>query len=131
MEITVDGLKFSYNGAPLLDGLDLTVPKGEVLAIVGPNGSGKTTLLKNISGILSPEVGSVYLDMTRLPELSITELARYLAVVEQEREIGFDFTVREIVALGRLPPRAIRKRDQDRQAVDRESDEAYQRGSLC
>ncbi len=103
MEITVDGLKFSYDGSPLLNGIDLNVPKGEVLAIVGPNGSGKTTLLKNISGILSPGVGSVYLDMTRLPELSITELARHLAVVEQEREIGFDFTVREIVALGRLP----------------------------
>ena len=105
MEITTDGLKFSYNDSPLLNGIDLTVPKGEILAIVGPNGSGKTTLLKNISGILSPQVGSVYLDMTRLPELSMTELARYLAVVEQEREIGFDFTVREIVALGRLPHR--------------------------
>ena len=121
MEITVDGLKFSYNGSPLLDGIDLTVPKGEVLAIVGPNGSGKTTLLKNISGILSPEVGSVYLDMTRLPELSITELARYLAVVEQEREIGFDFTVREIVALGRLPHRGrfARETRTDKQWIGR------------
>jgi len=105
MDITVEGLKFSYNGSPLLEGIDLTVSEGEILAIVGPNGSGKTTLLKNVSGILSPEVGSIYLDMTRLPELSMTELARYLAVVEQEREIGFDFTVREIVALGRLPHR--------------------------
>lgn len=121
MEITVDGLKFSYNGSPLLDGIDLTVPKGEVLAIVGPNGSGKTTLLKNISGILSPEVGSVYLDMTRLPELSITELARYLAVVEQEREIGFDFTVREVVALGRIPHRGrfARETSADKQWIRR------------
>ena len=121
MEITVEGLRFSYNGSPLLDGVDLTVPKGEVLAIVGPNGSGKTTLLKNISGILSPEVGSVYLDMTRLPELSITELARYLAVVEQEREIGFDFTVREIVALGRLPHRGrfARETRTDKQWIGR------------
>jgi len=121
MEITVEGLRFSYTGSPLLDGIDLTVPKGEVLAIVGPNGSGKTTLLKNISGILSPEVGSIYLDMTRLPELSITELARYLAVVEQEREIGFDFTVREIVALGRLPHRGrfARETRTDKQWIGR------------
>ena len=105
MEITIDGLKFSYNGSPLLDGIDLTVPKREVLAVVGPNGSGKTTLLKNVSGILAPQAGTIYLDMTRLPELSITELARHLAVVEQEREIGFDFTVREVVALGRIPHR--------------------------
>jgi iron complex transport system ATP-binding protein len=121
MEITVDGLKFSYNGSPLLDGIDLTVPKGEVLAIVGPNGSGKTTLLKNISGILSPEVGSVYLDMIRLPELSITELARHLAVVEQEHEIGFDFTVREIVALGRIPRRGrfARETRTDKEWIER------------
>lgn len=105
MDITVEGLRFSYNDSPLLDGIDLTVPKGEVLVIVGPNGSGKTTLLKNISGILSPAVGTVYLNMIRLTDLSNTELARYLAAVEQEREIGFDFTVREIVALGRLPHR--------------------------
>ena len=121
MEITVEGLKFSYNGSPLLDGIDLIVTGGEVLVIVGPNGSGKTTLLRNISGILSPEVGSVYLDMTRLPELSITELARYLAVVEQEREIGFDFTVREVVALGRLPHRGrfARETRTDREWIGR------------
>ena len=121
MKITINGLSFSYNGEPLLAGIDLTVSEGEILAIVGPNGSGKTTLLRNISGSLSPESGAVYLDMKRLPELSITELARYLAVVEQEREVGFDFTVREIVALGRLPHRGrfARETKTDKEWIER------------
>ena len=122
MNITVDGLRFSYNNdVPLLDGIDLTIHRGEVLAIVGPNGSGKTTLLKNISGVLSPQVGTVYLDMIRLTNLSSAELARRLAVVEQEREVGFDFAVREIVALGRLPHRGrfTRETRTDRQWIER------------
>ena len=121
MNITVDGLQFSYNDVPLLNGIDLTIHTGEVLAIVGPNGSGKTTLLKNISGVLSPQVGTVYLDMIRLTDLSSAELARRLAVVEQEREVGFDFTVREIVALGRLPHRGrfARETRTDRQWIER------------
>jgi len=121
MKITVNGLKFSYNGAPLLDRIDLTVSEGEILAIVGPNGSGKTTLLRNISGVLSPETGAVYLDMKRLTELPIMELARHLAVVEQEREIGFDFAVGEVVALGRLPHRSrfARQTNTDKQWIER------------
>jgi len=103
MKITVDGLRFSYNGSPLLDGIDLTVSKGEILAIVGPNGSGKTTLLKNISGVLTPDDGVVYLDMKQVTTLSPRGISRYLTVVEQEREVGFDFTVREVVAMGRIP----------------------------
>lgn len=117
MEITVKGLHFSYNGKSVLEGISLTIQEGEILAIVGPNGSGKTTLLKNISGILAPDAGAVYLDMKRIADLSSREIARHLAAVEQEREVGFDFTVREIVAMGRLPYRGRfareSKRDQE------------------
>lgn len=103
MDITVERLRFSYNSSPLLDEIDLTVRAGEIFTILGPNGSGKTTLLKNISGVLSPDTGAIYLGIKRVEDLAPRERARYLAVVEQEREVGFAFTVREVVAMGRYP----------------------------
>jgi len=103
MDITIEGLHFSYNGKPVLQEITLSTQKGEILAIVGPNGSGKTTLLKNISGVLTPDEGVVYLDMKRITDLSPRELSRFLTAVEQEREVGFDFTVREVIAMGRIP----------------------------
>ncbi|HDL86263.1 MAG TPA: heme ABC transporter ATP-binding protein [Candidatus Acetothermia bacterium] len=103
MDITIERLHFSYNGKPVLQKITLNVQKGEILAIVGPNGSGKTTLLKNISGVLTPDAGVVYLDMKRVTGLSPRELSRCLTAVEQEHEVGFDFTVREVIAMGRIP----------------------------
>ncbi len=104
MDITVRGLRFSYdNATPVLDRIDLTVCDGEIVAIVGPNGSGKTTLLKLISGILIPDAGTVCLGTKRADQLSPKQIAQRLATLEQEREVGFDFKVREIVAMGRFP----------------------------
>jgi len=119
MDITVEGLRFSYNGKPVLQKLNLTIQEEEILAIVGPNGSGKTTLLKNISGVLTPDAGAVYLDMKQIAGLSTREIARHLTAVEQEREVGFDFTVREIVAMGRIPyqGRFARETQKDKQKI--------------
>jgi len=103
MRVSVKDLGFAYDGRPVLEGIYLEVEEGEILALVGPNGSGKTTLLRNIAGVLEPSAGAVYLDFKELREFSPRELARYLAAVEQERRVGFDFTVRELVELGRLP----------------------------
>jgi iron complex transport system ATP-binding protein len=103
MNIKAEDLGFRYGKAPVLTGISLEVGEEEILALVGPNGSGKTTLLKNISGVLKPQHGAVYLDFKELPSLSPREIARQLAAVEQEVHLGFDFTVREIVELGRLP----------------------------
>lgn len=103
MRISVERLGFAYDGRPVLEGIDLKVEEGEILALVGPNGSGKSTLLRNIAGILKPTGGAVYLDFKELQKLSPRELARQLGAVEQERRVGFDFTVRELVELGRLP----------------------------
>ncbi len=119
MDITIKGLHFSYNGKPVLEEISLSIQKGEIFAIVGPNGSGKTTLLKNISGVLTPDAGAVYLDMKRVTDLSTRDIARHLTAVEQEREVGFDFTVREVVAMGRIPHqgRFARETQKDKQKI--------------
>ncbi|OGF55095.1 MAG: hypothetical protein A2Z21_04760 [Candidatus Fraserbacteria bacterium RBG_16_55_9] len=106
--IRVENLTFAYNSRPVFEGITLDVKAGELLALVGPNGSGKTTFLRAISGVLPVNAGAVYLNLRgESPRLVSTlvpkELARSLAAVEQEVHVEFDFTVREIVALGRLP----------------------------
>ncbi len=103
MRISLEGLTFAYDSRPVLEGLSLDLEDGEILALVGPNGSGKSTLLRNIAGILKPASGAIYLDFKALGEFTPRELARLLGAVEQERQVGFDFTVRELVELGRLP----------------------------
>ncbi len=120
MNIKVRDLEFRYGTEPVLTEIDLEVGEGEILALLGPNGSGKTTLLKNISGVLKPQYGAVYLDFKKLAELSPKEIARELAAVEQEIHAGFDFTVREIVELGRLPHLKKLKAlsAQDRRAIE-------------
>jgi iron complex transport system ATP-binding protein len=103
MKISLQNLGFAYDSQPVLEGITLELGDGEILALVGPNGSGKSTLLRNIAGILRPTRGAIYLDCKFIARLTPRELARLLGAVEQERHVGFDFTVRELVELGRLP----------------------------
>lgn len=103
--IRLENVQLGYDGCLVLRDLSLEIAPGEVFGLVGPNGSGKTTLLRAISGRLPLHAGAIYLDCRRLSELSPQELARELAALEQEISCAFDFTVREIVELGRLPHR--------------------------
>jgi iron complex transport system ATP-binding protein len=122
MRIAVENVSFAYDDAtPALRGLDLTVIGGSSIALIGPNGSGKSTLLKVVSGVLRPDDGFVRLDDSSIDELSARQVARRLAMVEQERSMGVDFTVREVVAMGRIPHRGrfARESGDDRRAVDR------------
>jgi iron complex transport system ATP-binding protein len=124
MKVKVDGLRFSYNGKSVLKDLDLPVREGEFLGLVGPNGSGKTTLLKNIGGVLEPDNGTVYLDGEEIPRIPIKEIATKVAALQQETTVGFDFTVREVVEMGRFPhlDRFERHSDGDLRAVERAID---------
>src|SRR5207253_1387512 len=72
-------------------------------ALIGPNGSGKTTLLKLLIGILSPTHGQVIFAGTDLKTLPRREIARRIALVPQELNLQFGFTVHQMVMLGRTP----------------------------
>ncbi len=103
MTLEVRGLKYTYGKYLVLDGVDLPIVDGEVIGILGPNGCGKTTLLKNLNKNLEPTGGCVMLDGESMADLSKKEIAREVAVVPQTNEIRFAFTVRDIVAMGRMP----------------------------
>jgi len=84
-------------------GVSLSVIEGGLVGIIGPNGSGKTTLLRLLAGLLRPSSGRVTLVGRGLHSFSRRELARRIAVVPQETRLAFDFTVQEIVLMGRFP----------------------------
>jgi iron complex transport system ATP-binding protein len=104
--IELDGVRAAYGDSPVLSGVSLDVRRGETLALVGPNGAGKTTLLRTINGLVTPDAGTVTVDGRRVDRLGARDLARLVATVPQETAVSFEFTVRELVAMGRTPYRS-------------------------
>jgi iron complex transport system ATP-binding protein len=95
---------FGYDAAaPVVRGVTLFVPTGGIVGILGPNGSGKTTLLRMLAGTRQPQRGSITLDGAPLSRFTRTDLARRMAVVPQETQLAFDYTVAEVAMMGRYP----------------------------
>ena len=99
------GLSFAYRAgsAPVVDDVSLTIEPGDLVGVLGPNGSGKTTILKLLGGLLRPQRGSVSFKGSALAEWPRREAARKIAYVPQETHAPFDFSVLEIVLMGRFP----------------------------
>jgi len=96
-------LSFSYAGRPVVNGVTLEVPAGEMLGVVGPNGSGKTTLLRLLSGVLRPSSGEVSVLGRPASDYRRRELAQLVAMVPQGGGAVFPYTVEEMVGMGRMP----------------------------
>lgn len=101
--IHVQNLVGGYSHSPIIKGLDFEINKGEFFALLGPNGSGKTTLFKLITGQLSRISGKVSIDGKEITALSKLEKAKKMAVLTQEVQVSFDYSVEEIISLGRYP----------------------------
>lgn len=101
--LIAEKLDFAYYHGLVLEDVSFALRKGELVALIGPNGSGKTTLLKVLSGVLSPLRGRVLLDGRGVGQFSRREIAQKIAVVPQNLEVSYAFTVREMVLLGRTP----------------------------
>src|SRR6266496_1218579 len=98
-EIEFRNLTFSYNGQPVLHEIDLRIPAGTSMAIVGPTGSGKTTLVSLIPRIYDAEPGSVLIDGRPVRDYALADLRRNIGFVPQETFL-FSETVRENIAFG-------------------------------
>jgi len=99
-----DPLSFFYHkGVAVLSGVSVQIPQGGLVGILGPNGSGKTTLLRLLGGLLKPNAGRVLLDGIDLSALPRTTVARRIAMVPQETQLAFDYSVLEMATMGRYP----------------------------
>jgi iron complex transport system ATP-binding protein len=98
--IRAENLTFAYQDKPVLERVSLSVEKGEMVGIIGPNGSGKTTLLKIFSAVLTGS-GEVGLNGRNIQTYGKRELSRLFAMVPQESQMLFPYTVAEIVLMGR------------------------------
>ena len=116
--LDVTDLSFAYGRARVLREVSLSVAEGELVALLGSNGAGKTTLLENISGLLTPESGTVVLDGEDVTELAAhAKWSKGLVHVPEDRKLFPGMTVEETLAIG--PPRNLStsQRDQLRARV--------------
>lgn len=107
MYLEIENLDYEIENKKICDKIKLQVNKGEFVGIIGPNGSGKSTLLKNIYKVLKPKGGTIYLNSKDLTKSSNREAAEEMSIVAQENNVGFDFSVKEIVLMGRYPSKKL------------------------
>lgn len=99
---SVKGVACGYGPKLVLDGIDLSVTRGEFLGVIGPNGSGKTTLLRAMTRVLEPRQGEISLEGTNIGRIPPKVFARKVATVSQTVP-SVPMTVEEFVLLGRIP----------------------------
>ncbi|GAA1516144.1 ABC transporter ATP-binding protein [Dactylosporangium maewongense] len=111
MTLTIEGLHAGYGGGTVLHGVDLTVPEGTALAVLGMNGAGKTTLVHTIAGLVKARSGSVQLGGTELARRPAHAIARAgVALVPQGRRVFASLTVAEHLTLSRRKGEWTRQR---------------------
>ena len=97
------GLTFAPGGNRILDDVSIDVRAGEIVALIGPNGAGKSTALSALAGDIRLGGGTVAIADRDIRHIPIAELGRLRSVLLQQTGVAFSYTVREIVAMGRLP----------------------------
>ena len=99
--LEIEGLHVSYGGIKALRGIDITVPDGKIVTLIGANGAGKSTMLRTISGLVKAESGSITLDGKEILGLSINKIcAEGIALSPEGRRVFSDLTVEENIKIG-------------------------------
>lgn len=101
--LNIEHIFLNFRDKSILSDVSFSVSAGEFFVIIGPNGAGKTSLLKIISGLQKSERGSVHVKGKDITQYSRRSLAQVIAIVPQQIEVGFPFTVADTVIMGRTP----------------------------
>lgn len=117
MDIQAEQLRITLGDSEILKGVDFAAQGKQLVGIIGPNGSGKSTLLKCLYRVLKPNAGLVQLDGKKLEQWSPRESAKRIAVVAQHNYYNFEFSVQDVVLMGRAP---------HKRALDRDTVEDYE-----
>lgn len=125
-EVKVENLKFFYGNKIILNDISLNFDKGKFYSIIGPNGSGKSTLIKNLSKILPPMYNSVFIDKIDISTINNKKLSQKISVIPQDIKIEYDFTVFDVVMMGRSP---YKRRFEDFNVEDEKIVEKYMKAT--
>jgi iron complex transport system ATP-binding protein len=101
--IIINNLCWAYGEKQILHDINLVLENNVFYSIIGPNGAGKTTLLKNMAALLMPPERTVHLRNCDIRKMSSKKVAREIAYVPQNTYMEFEFTVWDIVLMGRFP----------------------------
>ena len=112
MNIQTNDIQVAFGSKAILHDISLDIRDKEFVGIIGPNGSGKSTFLKCLYRVLQPNGGKIYFDGSELSSLSHRDTALKMAVVAQHSTVNFDFSVLEMVLMGRSPYKGLLDRDQ-------------------
>ena len=120
--LSVKNLSFSVKDRELIHKISFDIPRGSFVGLIGPNGCGKSTLLKTIYRVNQASSGAVYLNGEDIQKMASKAVARQMAVVTQENDIQFDFSVMELMMIGRYAHRGmLQNRDADDEKICRDA----------
>ncbi|MBG5929548.1 ABC transporter ATP-binding protein [Providencia rettgeri] len=101
--VSLQEVAIGYHGTAIIDGINLSLPKGEISSLLGANGCGKTTLMKTLLGLLPAIKGEILLNGQGIQTFKPREIAKTVAYVPQAHDTPFTFTVVDMVMMGLTP----------------------------
>ncbi|MNO27419.1 putative siderophore transport system ATP-binding protein YusV [compost metagenome] len=111
MNLQVDHIDVTLSGIDIVKDVSLQVDSGKFVGIIGPNGCGKSTLLKSIYKVIKPKQGTIFLDGKDILKSKPKPIFKKIGVVGQFNDMSFDFTVHEMVMMGRTPHKHLFESD--------------------
>ncbi len=111
MNLNAEHVSVSLSGTDIVKDISIKVENKQFVGIIGPNGCGKSTFLKSIYKVIKPQKGSVFLGNKDLLHSSPRMVSKHMGVVGQFNELSFDFTVQEMVMMGRTPHKHLMETD--------------------